>query len=143
MSMSIFWFALALALLVLELMTTALVSIWFVPSALITAVVSLFWDNVFGQIAIFVALSGVSLWLTLRYYKKRKAKQPPDGVDADARLIGRVATVTEPVSPLGGKVLLGDVYWRAESDQPLPVGTTVTVTEVRSTTLFVQPIQAD
>ena len=138
MSMSLFWFALALALLVLELMTSALVSIWFVPSAVIAGVVSLFWDSIPGQIAVFAVLSGVSLWLTLRYYKKRKEKAPPDEVDADERLIGKVGTVTEPVSVRGGKVLVGDVYWRAESAEELPADTVVTVREVHGTTLFVE-----
>ena len=138
MSMPIFWFVLALALLILELATTSLVSIWFVPSAVLTGVVSFFWDWVPGQILVFAGLSGVSLWLTLRYYKKRKERKPPDEIDADERLIGRVATVSEPVSVLGGKVLVGDVYWRAESGEELPVGTVVTVREVRGTTLIVE-----
>lgn len=139
MSMSVFWFVLALALLVLELVTTALVSIWFVPSALVTGVVSLFWDNIPAQILIFAALSGVSLWLSLRFYKKRRGRQS-DEVSADERLIGRTGAVTETTSPLGGKVLVGDVYWRAESEEEIPVGIPVTVAEVRGTTLFVIPL---
>ena len=137
MSMSLFWVVLAVVMLVLELMTTALVSIWFVPSALLTAVLSLVWKIIPGQIVVFLVLSGVSLWLFRKLYRNRR-KDRADEVDADNRLVGRVGTVTEPVSALGGTVLVGDVYWRAESDEPLAVGETVTVREVRGTTLAVE-----
>ena len=109
MSMSLFWVVLAVVMLVLELMTTALVSIWFVPSALLTAVLSLVWKSIPGQIVVFLVLSGVSLWLFRKLYRNRR-KDRADEVDADNRLVGRVGTVTEPVSALGGTVLVGDVY---------------------------------
>ena len=134
MTMSLFWVVLAVVMLVLELLTTALVSIWFVPSALLTAALSLVWKSIPGQIVVFLLLSGLFLWLFRKLYRDRR-KDRADEVDADNRLIGRVGTVTESVSPLGGTVLVGDVYWRAESEELIPAGETGPACAVRGTPL--------
>lgn len=137
MSMPLFWLILAVVFLIVELMTTALVSVWFIPGALVTALVALVWDNIPAQIVLFVLLSAVSLVLFRKLYF-RKFKKTEDTVDADNRLIGRTAIAAEPISPENGKVLVGDVYWRAVSDKDdIESGAFVEIKSVEGTTLVV------
>ena len=138
MSMPLFWLILALFFLIIELLTTTLVSVWFIPASLVTALVALVWDNIPAQIVIFLVLSVVSLVLFNKFYRG-KLKKKSDSVDADQRLIGRSATATEPISSEGGKVLVGDIYWRAvnEDDLVIESGAFVEIKSVNGTTLVV------
>ncbi len=138
MPMPLIWLILAVVFLVVELSTAALVSVWLIPSALITALVALVWDSIAAQIIIFVVLSVVSLVIFNKFYRA-KLKKKDASLDADSRLIGRGATATEQISADGGKVLVGDVYWRAvsEEDAVIESGEKVTVKSVNGTTLVV------
>ena len=138
MSMPLFWLILALFFLIIELLTTTLVSVWFIPASLVTALVALVWDNIPAQIVIFLVLSVVSLVLFNKFYRG-KLKKKSDSVNADQRLIGRSATAAEPISSEGGKVLVGDIYWRAvnKDDSVIESGAFVEIKSVNGTTLVV------
>ena len=70
------WLIVFIALVLLELMTVGLVSIWFAIGALASFVVSLVIDNPTVQIAVFVGVSFVSLLLTRKFVKKIRDKKP-------------------------------------------------------------------
>ena len=59
---------------------------------------------------------------------------------SDYSLLGKTATVSETVTPYEGKVLVGDVFWRAVSEDgtELPKGTVVSITGQDGTTLKVK-----
>ena len=59
----IVWLAVAGIMLVIEMNTTALVSIWFVMGAVASAVVSFFLKNIPVQIIIFLGISFFCLFL--------------------------------------------------------------------------------
>ncbi len=138
MSMALFWLILAVFFLIIELMTVTLVSVWFIPGALVTALIALVWDNIPAQIVLFVVMSVVSLVLFNKFYRG-KLKKKQDTVDADHRLIGRSASAAEPITSEGGKVLVGDIYWRAvnEDDSTIESGAVVEIKSVEGTTLVV------
>ena len=111
----IMWLAVGVLFLIVELLTTALVSIWFVPSAIITCLLSFVVDNLLIQIAIFVVLSAVFMVVCRKIYNKH-IKKPVDDVDQNEKLLGKTATVTEDTNGITGRILVGDVYWKATTE---------------------------
>lgn len=137
----IMWLAVGVVFLIVELLTTALVSIWFVPSAIITCLLSFVVDNLLIQIAIFVALSAVFMVVCRKIYNKH-IKKPVDDVDQNEKLIGKTAKVAEDTNGISGRILVGDVYWKAVSENGdiIPKGETVKVKSVNGTTLVINKL---
>ena len=113
------WFALAILLLVVELVTTQFVSIWFSASALITGVVVAIFDEMqlIWQIVIFVALSVAALVATKPLVKKITGK-PKDAKTNLELNIGKTAVVTETIDNIKetGAVKINGLVWTARSD---------------------------
>lgn len=137
----IMWLAVGILFLIVELLTTALVSIWFVPSAIITCLLSFVVDNLLIQIAIFVVLSAVFMVVCRKIYNKH-IKKPVDDVDQNENLLGKTATVTEDTNGISGRILVGDVYWRAvsENGDTIQKGETVKIKGVNGTTLVINKL---
>ena len=135
------WIGVGVIFLIVEMLTTALVSIWFVPAAIITCLVSLFVDSIIWQIAIFVILSAVFMVVCRKIYNKH-IKKPVDEVDQNEKLLGKTAIVTEDTNAVTGRILVGDVYWRAvsENGETLPKGETVVIKGVNGTTLVINKL---
>ena len=133
------WIAVGIFFLVIELCTAALVSIWFVPAAGITSVLSLIIPSLPLQIVIFVVLSGVFMLLFKKLYKN-KIKKPIDEVKAETKIIGKTAITVEKTNKNGGRVKLGDVYWRAitKDGSEINKDETVIITDVEDTTLVIE-----
>ncbi len=135
--MSVIWLIVAAFFLVLELSTTALVSIWFVPSALITAAAAFFIDSIGAQIFIFIALSAVCLFVFHKFYKNR-LKPESDDLDSNSRMIGKTGKAAAQISDIDGKVSIGGVYWHAVSeDGDIEPDEMVEIKSVNGTTLVV------
>lgn len=137
----IMWLAVGVVFLIVELLTTALVSIWFVPSAIITCLLSFVVDNLLIQIAIFVALSAVFMVVCRKIYNKH-IKKPVDDVDQNEKLIGKTAKVAEDTNGISGRILVGDVYWKAVSENGdiIPKGETVKIKSVNGTSLVINKL---
>ncbi len=135
------WLAVAVFFLVVELLTTTLVSIWFVPAAIITCLLTFVIDSVVWQIAIFLVLSAVFMVVARKIYKKH-IKKPVDDVDQNEKLLGKAALVTEDTNAISGRILVGDVYWRAVSEDgnTIPKGETVVIKSVNGTTLVINKL---
>lgn len=132
------WVAVGVVALVIELSTAALVSIWFVPAAILTALLSLVVDSFFIQILVFVILSIIAMIISRKVYKKY-IKKDKDDVDANSNLIGKYAKTTEDTDGLNGKVLVGDIYWKArtQNGDTIPKDESVKIVSVEGTTLTV------
>ena len=131
------WLVISVFFLILELATQALVSIWFVPSAIITALFSLSVDNVVIQTAIFVLLSALFLLASKLLYKKF-FRQRLDLEQEEDMVVGRSGKAVMPITETDGKVLVGDIYWRAVSEnEPIEPEETIKVTGIHGTTLIV------
>ncbi len=114
------WTAVIVVALMLEGMTCALVSIWFIPGALTALIMSLFPIHYVWQLVAFVAISLVMLFCG-KFIFRPVFKKTKTNVDA---LIGKTVLITEAVDNIAGKGAgkLGAQEWsvRAAPDsQPL------------------------
>ena len=134
----VLWTIIGVVALVIELSTAALVSIWFVPAAIITALLSLVIDSLFIQILVFVILSIISLFVSRKIYKKY-IKKDVDEVGAESKLIGKSCKTVEDTDALGGRVLVGDIYWKAKSQngEKIQKDESVQIVGVEGTTLVI------
>lgn len=92
--MSIYWIILFLVLLLIELATVNLVSIWFAIGSLAAFITSFFTDSILIQLLIFVVISVVSLFITLPIVKKFKSKEKIVPTNLD-RVIGKEVDVVK------------------------------------------------
>ena len=134
----VIWIAIGVFFLVVELCTTALVSIWFVPAAIITCLLSFVIDSALWQIAIFVFLSAIFMVISRKVYKKY-IKKPVDDVDQNEKLLGKIVIVTDKTDGINGRVRMGDVYWKAitENGDELSENEKAVIKSVNGTTLVV------
>ena len=68
------WLIIVIILGIFEMLTTNLVSIWFVISGIITMIISLFCDNLYIQFGTFVILGVLLMPLSKKAYKKIKKR---------------------------------------------------------------------
>lgn len=134
----ILWVAVGVVALVIELSTAALVSIWFVPAALLTCLVSLVTDSFLIQILVFIILSIIAMIISRKVYKKY-IKKEKDEVDANSNLIGKHCKTIEDTDGINGKVLVGDIYWKAKTQNgdTIPKDESVNIVSVEGTTLII------
>ncbi len=130
----IMWMIAAGAFLVIEALTVGLVSIWFVPGAVIAAILSVWVKNFYVQLAVFLVISGITMFLSKKFFKKTKSEKLAESNDL---LIGKTALAKADISETSGTVIVGDVYWRAVSEEKISEGEYVTVTAVKGNTLTV------
>lgn len=137
-NMWVVWTVIGVLALVIELATATLVSIWFVPSAILTCLFSLAVDNIPAQIVVFVVLSAISMVVSRKIYRKY-IKKDKDEISADNKLIGKIAKTTEETDAHNGKVIVGDIYWKAISENGEIIGKdeTVIIKGVNGTTLVI------
>lgn len=113
-----FWVSMIILLTIIEVCSVNLTTIWFVGSALIALIVSMFCESVFIQVCIFVIL-GVLLLITTKPLLKRFIKVEKVKTNLD-RVIGMKGIVTERIVPLKfGEVKVDGKKWTAFSDEEL------------------------
>ena len=120
--MSVYWIILFLVLLLIELATVNLVSIWFAVGAIAAFITSFFTDSVLLQLFVFVVVSVVSLFVTLPIVKKVKSKDKfvPTNLD---RVLGKEAEVTKEIKPNHyGEVQVFGTTWTATGDEVFKFG---------------------
>lgn len=115
----------------------------FAVGAAVAAVLAFLDVGLGGQWLAFVVISGGSL-AAMRPLSRRLDEEGPHLGIGSHRQLGQRARVIEQIDPDvdGGFVMLGAEQWRAETatGQPIPVGTIVSVTEVRGTRVVVTPV---
>lgn len=141
------WMVLGFVLLALEIVLPGFFLLWIGIAALLTGALSLqLWD--WGQwtwhiqVLVFLAMS-----LVAAYAGKKIMNAGADESDQPllnrrgAQMIGRTATLTEPIKEGRGRIRLGDTTWRV-SGPDLPAGTQVRVTGATESDLelVVEPV---
>ena len=134
------WLILFVILLVIELFTVNLVSIWFAVGALAAGLVSYFMDNMMIQIAVFIIVSTISLLLTNKFVVKlRNGKIVPTNLD---RVIGKIGIVTEEITKLEpGEVKVDGKRWSAISTKKIKVGRKVEILSIDGVKLHVKEVE--
>lgn len=139
--MAIMWAVLLVAFVAVEAFTVSMVSVWFAFGAVGAMIASLLGAELWLQVAVFVAVSAVTLAL-LRPLSKKYLKPRIQATNVDA-LVGMIGTVEEAVDGMCGRVKLGDVTWSARSadGQTIPAGSYVRVESVQGNKLYVEPVK--
>lgn len=135
--MAINWFIAFVILILIELFTVNLVTIWFAIGTIASLLTSLYTYSVFIQLIVFIVVSIVSLIVTKPLIKKLKIREfVPTNSD---RVIGEVATVTKAIEKdKNGEVkVLGNI-WTACSDSKIAVGAKVKVLAIDGVKLIVK-----
>lgn len=117
-----FWFALAIVLLIVEIVTTQLVSIWFSIGAGVSAIVVAIVNSSGGsidlvwQVLIFALVSGVLLLSTRKLAKKLVKRNKNQETNLELN-IGKVAVVTETINNVQGEgaIKINGLEWSARS----------------------------
>lgn len=135
------WLALLLFFAVTEAATIALVSIWFAAGALAALLATIFTNDIWIQILLFVVVSAVTMAVVRPLARKYVL---PHRVPTNAdRVIGREGVITQAVDNLApaGVVVVAGMAWTARSDsgENIPEGTVVTVRRIEGVKLFVAP----
>lgn len=111
----IYWLILLAVLLLIEMFTLGLTTVWFAGGALIAFFVSMITDLVFIQWIIFLLVSLLLLFLTrpiaIKYFNKQRVKTNYEG------LIGLEGKVTKRVDNFNnsGEVILNGQEWTARA----------------------------
>ena len=114
--MTYIWLAMLIGAIVLEIVTTQIVSIWFAAGALAALIATLAGvSNVWLQLLIFVIVSAVALIVTRPLVKKLINKQA-EPTNADM-VLGKTGIVTEKIDNLApsGLVKVNGSVWTARS----------------------------
>ena len=134
------WIAFALAMALVEVASVAFYAAFLALGAIGAAVAAQLGANVYIQAAIFLAIALVGILLLRPAIIRRRGPRLVSGAQG---MIGQTGIVIEPIKGehLAGHVRLAGESWPAVSadGKPIPADATVTVTEIRGSTLVVQP----
>lgn len=126
------WWLLGLLLLAAELLLPGVFLVWIGIGAIATGVLSLLlWETALWgwqiQLLVFAALAVVSTLLGRRFLSKSdQLTDEPLLNQRGASLVGRTATLQEPIAEGRGRIRLDDTHWPVLGPD-LPVGTKVRI----------------
>lgn len=141
MNMTIFWLALLVVLVIIELITMGLTTIWFAGGSLAAALISIPETPIVLQVIVFLIVSTLLLYFTrpiaVKYFNKDRIRTNTES------LIGKQAIVISEINNIEGigQVNTGGMEWSARSSYNnivLPVGTVVTILGIDGVKLIVE-----
>lgn len=134
----ILWGVVLAILIIAELSTAQMVSIWFAVGAIGAFIAALFSIPLIWQFAIFTLLSILLLIFTRPIFSKTVKDYTPTNSELD---IGKTAVIIEDVDNLKGtgRATLNGVDWIAVSknNEPIPEGSIVIVEDIQGSKLLV------
>ena len=140
---AMYWLILIIVLVVIEIITLGLTTIWFAGGAVFAFFAAVLEFSVQTQLVVFLIVSFVLLLFTrplaIRFVNRETVKTNVDG------LIGRKAKVIKKIDnnePSGAAVIDGQEWTARSADEAvtIPVGTHVVIKEVRGVKLIVEMI---
>ncbi|HHU73982.1 MAG TPA: NfeD family protein [Clostridiales bacterium] len=139
---SIYWLIVLAVLILIEIITLGLTTIWFAGGALVAFIVSLFVDNIILEIILFLLVSFALLYFTrplvIKHFNPKRTKTNYQGV------IGKEAMVTITIDNMNatGQVIVDGQEWSARSldGNVIEKGTKVKVEGISGVKLIVSII---
>ncbi len=137
------WMVLGLILLGAEILVPGIFLLWIGIAAIIVGTLSLMlWDTaIWGwqlQSVLFVVLALASAMIGKRYVdRNQEESDEPLLNQRAAQLVGRTATLEEPVVNGHGRIRIGDTMWRV-TGQDMVAGTQVRVVAAGSNELAIE-----
>lgn len=142
--MIIFWIGLIVVLLLVEIATVGLTTIWFAAGALVALIACALGLGVIGQVILFLAVSFILLYFTrpwaMKYLTPHKVATNYENA------IGKEVRVTEEIDnrKSTGVAILNGQEWTARSDdENVIIGneSMAVVTAVEGVKLIVRPVE--
>ena len=136
------WLVIAIIMLVIEVVTTGLATIWFAVGALVAMVMDLCGAPLVAQIAVMAGVSIICFVLCMIWIKPKLEslrKKNIQRTNAD-RLIGKDGIVIVPLNRTEGKgqVKIDGQVWSAKADTDIAEGIKVTVKAIEGVKLVVE-----
>ena len=140
-NMTVVWLGILVVLVVIELLTMGLTTIWFAGGALVAALISIPGTPLIIQILFFLIVSILLLYFTrpiaVKYFNRDRTRTNVES------LIGRQAIVISEINNVEGigQVNTGGMEWSARSSYHnivIPVGAVVTVLGIDGVKLIVE-----
>lgn len=134
------WWIAAVVLLILEVLAPATFFLWMAVSAAVVGLVSLLapgfsWE---GQVLVFAILSVVAVVAWKAFLKPRtEATDQPMLNRRGEQYVGRIVTLTDPISNGVGRIRIADASWPVEGPD-LPAGTRVRIAGITGTRFTVE-----
>ncbi len=137
----LFWLAVMVIMIVIEIITLGLTTIWLAGGALVAFILAMLNVPFIAQVIVFLIVSLVLIIFTrpvaVKYFNKDRVKTNVES------MIGRQAIVVSEVDNLQsiGRVTVGGQEWSARTEKEgviLPVGTVVIVKAVSGVKLIVE-----
>lgn len=142
-TMAFVWLAVFVVMVVIEIATLGLTTIWFAGGALVALIISLFNPPVAVQIAVFIVVSVVLLIFTrpiaAKHFNKKMVATNVDSVPGE---IGIVSVNIDNIAATG-TVMIKGMEWtaRTESDDvKIEKGVKVKVLRVEGVKVIVEPV---
>ena len=138
---STYWLITLAVLLVIEIITLGLTTIWFAGGALVAFLLSLVSDNFILELVVFLVVSFVLLFFTRpiaqKYFNKQRVKTNYES------LIGKDGKVIERIDNFNntGQVVVGGLEWTAralDSQEIIETGERVIIRKVSGVKLIVE-----
>ena len=142
---TIFWLILFVVLLIIEIFTMGLTTVWFAGGALVAFILAFAGLGLPVQIIVFLLVSILLLVLTrpiaIKFFNQERQKTNAD------RLIGQRAVVLETIDTLHGtgRVEVNGMEWSAKVEDPTAVieaGTVVSIEGIQGVKLIVKKEEA-
>lgn len=142
MSTVMTWLVILVILVLLELATMGLTTIWFAGGAFAALLLAVLGAPIHWQLTVFLLVSLLLLFFTrpiaMRYFNKNRWKSNVEGI------IGKRGIVTKEIDNLQsyGQVTIAGMEWTACSLEDaciIPEGSLVKVVEIRGVKLIVEP----
>lgn len=131
------WLGLIITLTLIELLTANLVTVWYIASAILALILSIFIDNYLIQFSVFVIVGTILLFTTRDYLMKLLVKKK-EKTNLD-RVVGMTGVVTEEISKnKPGEVKVDGKKWTAISDKKIKVDSIVKILEIDGVKLKVE-----
>lgn len=112
---AIIWLGIVIVLIVVEIITLGLTTIWFAGGAAVACIAALLGTSMLVQVILFMVVSVVLLFATrpmaMKYMNKNRTKTNAES------LIGKEAVVTQPIENLKaqGQVMVNGMEWTART----------------------------
>lgn len=141
LNMTMIWLIILVLLVVIELLTMGLTTVWFAGGALAATLASLLGLPLVIQIILFLVVSGLLLFFTrpiaVKYFNKDRVRTNAES------LVGRQAIVISEIDNLQGigQVNVGGMEWSArtrDENITLPVGAVVVILAIDGVKLIVE-----
>ena len=144
-STTVGWLVLMIILLLIEIPTVGLTTIWGVIGAFVAMLLSMIGLPIVAQFIVFFVVTALLLCYTrpwaLKHLNNKVTKTNKD------KLIGKIIKVTETIDNINqtGSGNVNDVSWtlRAKGNSVIPAGSLVKVLEISGVKLIVEPYVED